>query len=51
MTQNTPGTNALEPTGGTKPHHGKVVYSTDGKVLTDQDEQGDQGDNPQKQGE
>lgn len=38
MPQITPATNALEPAGRAKPHHGKVVYSTDGKVLTDQPE-------------
>lgn len=34
-------TNAGHPTGGAKPHQGKV-HSTDGKILTDQ-EKGEKG--------
>lgn len=33
-----PGTNAMQPGANQKPQHGKVVYSTDGKVLTDDQE-------------
>lgn len=35
MTDNTPGTNTMQPNGDPKPVHGMVVYSSDGKVLTD----------------
>ena len=35
MARNRPGTDAMQPDGGARPHHGRVAHSSDGKVLTE----------------